>query len=124
VQAKEPQSAYYYSANPKDIEVMIAYANQLVTNKKTVSFLDLEEIYLMYKKGTHIDAIFENSKNADVVFIANLRDFESSGIFNEYLYPLLKTRIVNDLPTIFFSDFKIVEFSRRMERKFKFQDFG
>jgi hypothetical protein len=103
---------------------MIAYANQLVANKKTVSFLDLEEIYLMYKKGTRVDVIFESSKNADVVFLTNLRDFESSGIFNEYLYPLLKARIVDDSPTIFFSDFKIIELSRRMERKFKFQDFG
>jgi hypothetical protein len=103
---------------------MIAYAIQLVTNKKTVAFLDMEEIYSKYKKGNNIDIIFENSQKADVVFITNLRDFESAGIFNDYLNPLLKARIIEDLPTIFFSDFKIIELSRRMERKFKYQDFG
>jgi hypothetical protein len=103
---------------------MIAYAIQLVANNKTVSFLDMEEIYSKYKKGINVDVIFEKSQKANVVFVTNLRDFESSGIFNECLIPLLKARIVEDLPTIFFSDFKIIELSRRMERKFNYQDFG
>jgi hypothetical protein len=71
-----PSSHYFYSFDTKDIYVLIAYANHLSLNKK-VSFINLEDLYKMKKVGKTISNYFDDALNADIVFIVNLRDFET-----------------------------------------------
>ncbi|GMO13904.1 MAG: hypothetical protein Ta2E_03810 [Mycoplasmoidaceae bacterium] len=123
-ESNEINNAWYYSADPKDQDLFIAYANQLVDNGKIVAFIDAEIIYRLIRKKESVNELFDEAEHADVVFIINVRDFESSIIYTEYIAPLLKNRRRDDLPVILFSDLSLIELSRRLERKYKYNDFG
>ncbi|GMO17019.1 MAG: hypothetical protein Ta2E_08310 [Mycoplasmoidaceae bacterium] len=122
--SNEINNAWYYSADPKDQDLFIAYANQLVDNDKIVAFIDAEIIYRTIKKKESVNELFDEAEHADIVFIINIRDFESPAIYTEYITPLLRNRRRDDLPVIFFSDLSMIELSRRLERKYKYNDFG
>jgi hypothetical protein len=112
---------YLYSDDPLEIELLIAYANELANSNQTIAFIDLETLYKKLIKKESIHNIFESCENVDVVFLINIRDFNTYDIYSEYVIPLLKARRLLRAPTIFFSSYKIVELRRKIENKFKYK---
>jgi hypothetical protein len=117
-----PTSHFFYSFDSKDVSILIAYANHLAKKNK-VAYVDLEEIYKKIRKNESVSNIFETFSNSEVIFLVNLRDFESPIIYSEYVLPLLKIARVSDTPIIFFSSYKINELARKIEKKYRYNDF-
>jgi hypothetical protein len=118
---QNPQSFYLYSDDPLEIELLIAFANELVEAKHTVASLDLEKLYKKIVKKESINEIFELCEKAEIVFLINIRDFNTYDLYSEYVIPFLKNRRLAKLPTFFFSSYKLVELRRKIENKFRFK---